>query len=269
MKENMKTNLDLNLIPENTPAEEYEVYNQWGTYYHSEDMHNLEKYAGASSVAFDERADRRYMMTLTGCLLWGFLANYLVYFFLKDMNLAYIRPYYVGVVLFPLPLQLLSALARFKMKSAVAHFIAYNILVLPMGLQSLYLAEYAKPGAGPQAVQTILLGLMITVAIMYAVAFFKSDLYMFTGKTFAVTLSSAAVAVVAMLIRSGIGFTLLWGSLIVVGSAVYYAFMINRAVTRPKSTESAITVAYDIYMKVIIAILLVIRYLYLEGETDD
>ena len=268
MKEDWKAAPDLNLIPEVTPAEEYEVYNQWGTYYYSEDMHNLGKYAGASSVAFDERADRQYMMTFTGCLLWGFLANYLTYFFLKDMGLAYVRAYYVGIVFFPIPLQLLSALARFRIKSAVAHFIAYNLLVLPLGLQLLFISEYASPSTGPQAVQTILLGLMIVAAGMYAVAFFKSDLYLFTGRTFAVTLSSACVAVVAMLLKSGIGFTLLWGSLIVVGSAVYFAFVINRTVTRPKSTESAITVAYDVYMKVIIVMLLIIR-LFFRGETED
>ena len=268
MKENMKTDLDLNLIPENTPAEEYEVYNQWGTYYYSEDMHNLEKYDGASSVAFDERADRGYMMTFVGCLRWGFLVNLLTCFFLKDILMEYTEPEYISYVIFPLPFQILAVGLRLKTKSTALHMLAYNLLALPLGFQTLYLAELISPIGGAQAVQTVFLGLLVTTAAMYVVALIKPDLYLFTGRTFAVTLISAAIAVVTMLIVQGIGFVLLGASLIVVGSAVYYAFLINRAVTRPKKDASAVTVAFDVYLKVLIALWIVYQK-FLEATDED
>jgi len=238
----------------NNQNEEYEVYDQWGTINNMSAM-NTAMRAGYGAVDYSgyaeaEKTDeRKYVLTILGCLMWGFFVNYLMCLLLAKPLLEMSSP--VVFILF-MPLQIASIIVRLKAKSSVAHFIAYNLLVLPLGLEISLIVGLAGAMEAMGAITTALLGTMIIMGVMFVMAYFKTEAFLSMGKALLIALFAAIVADMVVLLFFSSSAYVMIDLIFIVLFALYLGFDFSKAMSYPKTTENAVIAAYDVYYDLVI-----------------
>ena len=132
----MKEENDLNLLDLSTDQEEYEVYEQSGDYFDPEALRDSDFYKGASSIGFKNAVDKKYFLTVIGMLLWGYLANYVICLYSDYLynRIGEMDPTGVGIFVGLFAFQMVGLTLRTAINHPVAHFIGFNLAVLPFGL---------------------------------------------------------------------------------------------------------------------------------------
>lgn len=242
MEENRNNNQNQN--------EEYEAYESWGTIENTVNIGSAARPAysamgsGFQTTAFgDTIADRKYLLTIIGCLAWGFFVNYLMCITLGKSLINSANPSFLYLMI---PLQFASIFMNMFSKTAVMKFIAYNLLVFPLGIEIAYIVSLMNAIGATDAVYIALLGTCIIGGVMFGLAFMFPDSFLSLGKTllYATLAAVPAAIVVAIFAPSAystidIAFVLLF--------ALWLGFDISRAMRQQKSTVNAITAAYDVY----------------------
>ena len=234
----------------NQNNEEYEPYDSWGTIETAVNVGSAAKPAfgtagrGYTEVVYGEDVeDRKYLLTIIGCLFWGFLVNLLMCVTLGKSLAQSSDGSFLALVV---PLQIVSCFMNAFSKKAITKFIAYNMLVVPMGLEIAFVVGVMTAEGLMDAVLMALIGTLIIGAVMFAMAYFKPEVFLSLGRTLLVVTIAAipaalliAIFAPAAYITMDIVFTLIF--------ALWLGFDISRAMAQPKSVANAITSAFDVY----------------------
>ena len=228
----------------------YENYESWGTIETTVNAGTAARPAFSAmgsgySTTVDGAvlADRKYLLTIIGCLVWGFFVNYLICITLGSYMIKTANPSFLYLMV---PLQLVSVFMNVFSKRAITKFIAYNLLVIPMGIEIAFVVSLLNVMGAVDAVYMALLGTSMIGAIMFALAYFKTDAFLALGRTLMWVTLAALPAALIMMIFAPAGFAM-YDAFFVLLFAFWLGFDISRAMQQPKSVENAITAAYDVY----------------------
>ena len=242
MEENRNNNQNQN--------EEYEAYESWGTIENTVNIGSAARPAysamgsGYQTSAYgDTIADRKYLLTIIGCLAWGFLVNYLMCITLGKGLVNSMNPNFLYLVI---PLQLVSVLMNAFSKTAVTKFIAYNLLVFPFGIELAYVVAVLEITGAVEAVHIALLGTCIIGGVMFGLAYMFPESFLSLGKALLYATFAALPAAIVVAIFAPSAYMTI--DILCVGLfALWLGFDISRAMKQQKSTVNAITAAFDVY----------------------
>ena len=230
--------------------EEYETYESWGTIENAVNVGSAARpvfgTAGSGySAVVDGRTveERQYLLTIIGCLVWGFFVNFLMCITLGKSLANSMNPQFLYLVV---PMQLVSVLMNVFSKKAITKFIAYNLLVVPMGLEIAYVVGVIAEVGLMEAVTMALLGTLIIGGVMFGMAYVKPEIFLSLGKTLCyVTLAVIPAALLVMIFAPAAYAA--FDVIFILIFALWLGFDISRAMAQPKSTANAITAAFDVY----------------------
>ena len=234
----------------NQNNEEYETYESWGTIETAVNVGSAAKPAfGSSGRGYSEVVygaaveDRQYLLTIIGCLAWGFLVNLLMCITLgKSLATGQDGSFLMLVV----PLQIASCFMNAFSKKAITKFIAYNMLVVPMGLEIAFVVGVMAEVGLMDAVTMALIGPLVIGAVMFIMAYVKPEVFLSLGKTLLIVTFAAIPAAILIAIFAPAAYAA-FDMLFIVLFALWLGFDISRAMAQPKSTANAITSAFDVY----------------------
>lgn len=234
----------------NQNNEEYETYESWGTIETAVNVGSAAKPAfGSSGRGYSEVVygaaveDRQYLLTIIGCLAWGFLVNLLMCITLgKSLATGQDGSFLMLVV----PFQIASCFMNAFSKKAITKFIAYNMLVVPMGLEIAFVVGVMAEVGLMDAVTMALIGTLVIGAVMFIMAYVKPEVFLSLGKTLLIVTFAAIPAAILIAIFAPAAYAA-FDMLFIVLFALWLGFDISRAMAQPKSTANAITSAFDVY----------------------
>ena len=183
------------------------------------------------------------LLTIIGCLAWGFLVNLLMCITLgKSLATGQDGSFLMLVV----PLQIASCFMNAFSKKAITKFIAYNMLVVPMGLEIAFVVGVMAEVGLMDAVTMALIGTLVIGAVMFIMAYVKPEVFLSLGKTLLIVTFAAIPAAILIAIFAPAAYAA-FDMLFIVLFALWLGFDISRAMAQPKSTANAITSAFDVY----------------------
>ena len=228
----------------------YENYESWGTIQNTVNAGSATRPAFSAmgsgySATIDGAAieDRKYLLTILGCLVWGFFVNYLICITLGKYLITSQNASFLYLII---PLQIVSVFMNAFAKKAVTKFIAYNLLVVPMGIEIAFVVSLMNAMGAVDAVYMAILGTAVIGALMFALAYFKTDAFLSLGSTLLWVTLAALPAAIIMMIFAPAGYAMM-DAFFVLLFAFWLGFDISRAMQQPKSVENAITAAFDVY----------------------
>lgn len=235
---------------QNQNNEEYEPYDSWGTIETAVNVGTAAKPVfgsagrGYTEVVYGEDVeDRKYLLTIIGCLFWGFLVNLLMCVTLgKSLAVSSDGSFLVLVV----PLQIVSCFMNAFSKKAITKFIAYNMLVVPLGLEIAFVVGVLAEVGLMSAVYMALIGTCVIGAVMFAMAYAKPEVFLSLGSTLVVATFAAIPAAILILIFAPAAYVAM-DVVFILLIALWLGFDISRAMAQPKSVANAITSAFDVY----------------------
>ena len=191
----------------------------------------------------------RYNLILGGVLLWGFLANALICFFTRGIDLLDYAPH---ILIGYLVLALIGVLLT-RSHSAVVSFIGYNLVVIPLGfVLSLYIS-----GFEPLLVTTVFLETAAVTLTMMMLSLVFPNLFLSLGRALGITL---LIVIVVELIASLVmiatgafndGFFLVIDGIVVVVFSLYIGYDWAIAQRRQRSVDAAVDSACALYLDII------------------
>ena len=235
---------------QNQNNEEYEPYDSWGTIETAVNVGTAAKPVfgsagrGYSEVVYgSDVADRQYLLTIIGCLAWGFLVNLLMCITLGKSLAQTSDGSFLALVV---PLQIVSCFMNAFSKKAITKFIAYNMLVVPMGLEIAFVVGVMAEVGLMDAVTMALIGTLVIGAVMFAMAYVKPEVFLSLGKTLLIVTIAAIPAAILIAIFAPAAYAAMDIVFILI-FALWLGFDISRAMAQPKSMANAITSALDVY----------------------
>lgn len=210
---------------------------------------NNYEYGGGYTYYADENEGmdaRRYNLTISACLFWGFFFNYLIcrfctpffYRFAANSYLIFILAYFVCAF---------AGIAVLKRaKSAVPAFIGYNLMALPVGgVLSVILVGYSTTIIQYAFLATTLIALMMGV-----MSYFYPQAFLSMGKMLGISLISVIVVelILTLIFRTSITAI---DYVVAIIFALYIGYDLAKAQRKQYTTVNAIASAADLYLDLI------------------
>lgn len=195
-----------------------------------------------------------YNLVLGGLLLYGFLVDGLICYFMGDLLYYASSGVLIGLLVGYIVCVILSVVLSHS-QSAVVNFIGYNLLVIPLGMVlSLSVAVVSF-----QTVLMALLGTAGFVVVMVAVSYLKPDFFLSLGPTLGFALLGT---IVVELVLALLGFGTEWADYLVIGIfTLYLGFDWQRANRVTPSIRNAILSATQIYLDIVNIFIRLLRIL--------
>ena len=190
----------------------------------------------------------RYNLILGGTLLWGFLANALICFFTRGIDLAaYVVPILIAYVVLAIVGVLLT-----RSKSWVVSFIGYNLLVIPLGFViSLYVSGY-----DPLLLATVFFETAAVTLLMMLLSMIFPRLFLSIGRALLISLLIVIVVelvATVIFVATGSGresfFFLDWIVVLIFCGYIGYDWAI--AQRRQRTVDAAVDSACALYLDII------------------
>lgn len=203
----------------------------------------------------------QFHLTIGGVLLWGFAVNFLIVRHVPLQTLLSIRP--LGFFLVYFALCLSGMWLVHAARSAVAAFLGYNLIVVPLGccvLLAIAQVEAVNPKHAAEIVsQAVFYTGSVTACMMVLGAAFPGFFRGIARMLFFSLIGVIAVVCIAMLLGRPAPAFLDW--IILLTFCGYIGLDWGRADRVPRTTHNAISVAASIYIDVINLFLTILRIL--------
>lgn len=191
---------------------------------------------------------RGYNTLIGVLLLWGFVANALMYHFCVDEFMTW-DP--VGVVIGYFACCLIGIVINKFSDNPVMSFVGYNLVVVPVGVVlSIALTDFDQV--------TIMSAIYVTgivTLVMIALAVFFPKVFLSMGKVLFMCLTIVVIVeLAALLLHRFFGFPYLptlWDALVALLFCLYIGYDWAKAQELPKTADNAVDVVLDLYLDII------------------
>ncbi|MBQ3089304.1 MAG: US12 family protein [Oscillospiraceae bacterium] len=196
------------------------------------------------TLNYSELSESTYNLMIGGLLLYGFAANALICALFGDL-FYYAGGGAFGIFLVIYILCVVLSVILSSSHSAVVNFIAYNLLVLPIGI----LLSLAVAPVSMTVVRSALIGTAVFVVAMIAISSARPDFFLSMGSTLRVSLIATIIAELVLMLL-GFGTSLL-DYLVVAIFSMYLGFDWARANQCAPTARNAILSATQIYLDIV------------------
>jgi FtsH-binding integral membrane protein len=187
--------------------------------------------------------DRLYNVIIGAVLLWGFLVNAFMCYYLSDEFLQW-EP--IGVVIGYFISCLLGVTLVRKSKNALVSFIGYNFIVVPVGMVlSILLTQY-----DPELILRAVVATAIVTGVMLIASTLYPQMFLGLGRTLAFALITVIIVELVLLFFFHVDSTAIdWIVVIIFSGYIGYDWSV--ANQYQKTVDNAIDSAADLYLDII------------------